>query len=321
MSEPHWIHLAPSNINQDDESRKAVAITANECIIVTSKGIHKYDKILDAWELFVQFADDNTKLKYFCSAVDTKLNIAYIYNKKVLLEIDLKTKSITRHKSNDQYDGDFARLTVTNSTLHIVGGFQHNQHLIWNRNDKKYQILYQIESESSYLGVDIINIKSRQILMRTTAFSGTMVYDYSKLRYKSHWIDKAINMETNVSPWSYDMIDETSYMILMNRDIFIVDVDSWKVYKTKISAPFSDINSICSALGLGLNKNIKKKIVQGYVLRYFGVQFPMDLVGLLVMFYGKMDIHFFADGGNAHCKIALDILIDGMQYLGPVWEE
>ena len=72
----------------------------------------------------------------------------------------------------------------------------------------------------------------------------------------------------------------------------------------------------------------KRKIVHGFVLKHFGfdnnnenaVEFPRDLMNVLVMYYCCIDVHMLSDEGDEHFKVPLMSLVDNMENLGDCWQ-
>ena len=127
------------------------------------------------------------------------------------------------------------------------------------------------------------------------------------------------------------MIDNTDYIILFQsgsrkeQHIFIIDINTWNIYEFVVKSQERTVGwSIINVFGIEDNDN-KQSIVQGYILVNYGVngyvEFPMDLVSLLIIYYNRVYVYFASDNSDLHCKIASDRLLCDMSYVGVFWSE
>ena len=262
-------------------------------------------------------------LKYGTSAYDDELNILYIINDTVFLEINVESKEITQHTVH-HLDTDFTFLAVIDSKLHIFGATFHDKHIIWDRNTKKYSVMENNICDKHINTTYPVHSKSRKILLRLN------YRDYSKQDY-CNYSDSKFNWKLrtrNDLPASIriEMIDNTQWMMIIDPEcggypnIYMVDIDTWKIYKSKIKAPYQN-RGYCEILGIDIDKNIKGQIVKGYILKHFGEECSIDLMESIVMYYSNIYVYIFIVDLSTHYKISLDSLLDGMTYLSPFWDD
>ena len=275
------------------------------------------------------FSDQNTLLQYFSATFDETLCILYVYNSINFIEIDLNNMHIKQHKPHSECDGDFSLTTVINSEFHIIGGFEHDQHLIWYRNTRQFveKPIATIQDEyNPFASYTLIHIPSKHLLLRMCDDGEHNYCDYSSKDYK--WILKE-ECEDNFcsNAWGYSYINHTNYIMRLDSDgkICIIDVVTRKIHKCMISVPldydeWSKYGTNCNILGMDDEKEKREEIVQGYI-RMNHIEFPADLIGLLSLYYSDVNVHLLANKGNLHFKISLHVLIKDMECLGAFWQD
>ena len=287
---------------------KPITTGNKEYVIINKNGIYKYLVQTDEWIKYIAFSAAHIPLDYVSCAYDKYLHILYIYSGGKFLEINLKTKQITCHPLNEQYDGDFAKVTVINSELHIIGGFCCDPHIIWNRSTSKYTTVTDRIGATQYDQYPLVNIEHKKLLIRKRDKSIYNVYNYGK----------------DIQAMCFSVIDNTDYMVLFEKSsIFIVDINTWNIYRSMVIPEAVTIFSSVNVFGVE-NDVDKESIVHGYILvNYdnFANEFPRDLVNLLLMYYSQIYVHFVSDNNDSNCKIALDDLLCDMCFMGVFWTE
>ena len=326
-----WHRLA--SLDENLAIRCVAVINEGEYIVITHVGIHSYNTTKDKWSELIKFSKETTNipdfthrtLDYASAAYDNKSNIVYIFNSQALLEINMNTNKITSHESHDGSDGDFSSLTVIDSKLHIIGGYEHNEHIIWDGNSKKYSKIGDICDENIDAKFYLVHSESNKILMRLHNLNMNEQHfcNYSASNDTFKWNKRSIFNSFLAEIRSGDVIENTPYMIIFDhcRNGYIVDINTWKVYKSKHTAPKAS-GANYHVLGLDVDETKKIKIAQGYNRMNFASaeseQFPFDLIRLIAMYYSKIDLYFI---GYCHHKMPLDLFVNNMEYLGLFWNE
>ena len=320
-----WKTLALLNVNSS--VRCVAAISDVEYITVTGIGICSYNITTNKWTQLIKFSRKNTNipdfthrtLDYGSAAYDYTLNIVYIFNSQALLEINMNTMKITAHESYDGSDGDFSSLTVINSKLHILGGYEHDEHIIWDRNTRKYSQIWDICDVNLDTKFYFVHSVSNKILMRlhNADMDQQDFCDYSASNDTFKWTKKS---RFSFSIRSGDMIDNTPYMMVFDHSRgYVVDIDTWKVYISKHRTPKA-AGANYHVLGMDIDEKKKIKIVQGYNRKNYegeeSEEFPLDLTRLISRYYSKIDLYFI---GYCHHKMPLDLFVNNMEYLGLFW--
>ena len=234
------------------------------------------------------------------------------------MEIDLIKESIKNHAKHPKYDGDFSLLAVINSNLHIVGGYGHNEHLLWRRKTRQFDenSLATIHAEVDNIFIQLtykfihISNNDKKIMLRRSRDGDYSYCEYSLDNVNREWtIKKEAETLSGVTVHQLRYIESTIYILILAADstIYIVDVNTWNVYKSKVSNPGVDIK--CQIIGMDATQRNKQLIVQGFV-RKNGTEFPMDLLGLIAVYYNNVNVHLLANYGEVHCKISMDVLME-----------
>eukprot|EP01084_Bolivina_argentea_P098433 176901_1 len=327
-----WIKLQPAPKRW---LSKPIMLNKSEFIVATEKlersnnnaheGIFSYHTFRNKWSMYFEYPDNiDLYIEYPTIFMDKHNNTLYLHSSKgTLLIINTTTMTFNIKRQFGHYGG-YARIFSFDNKFHLIGGHHNKTHFIWNNVKNETNNCSKTHVFDEYLhGIfnpAFIHIKSQHMLLlfggydsRRSYASDTKpykVYCY-KYKYDKQWKQfKNMTMPYNISLFGFALSCDEKYVVISGgqkletdisqRDIFIMDIENGKIYKSKIDCPeLSTWHSVIMPRNM-----IDEILVNGYLRK---INIPQDLCDIILLWYSCQCLYLLKD--NGHWKINLNYLL------------
>ena len=137
-----WIDLTnKASGSKDYGMSDALMINDREFIVLKESGVHNYNIKTNEWTKLIHFEPNRRSPSNFVCCADRNRKLIYCYHgwDKILLIINYQAKTYEEIQDCiEESVGHRAVITFINDQVHLIGGNDHSQHLIFNEEQKKF---------------------------------------------------------------------------------------------------------------------------------------------------------------------------------------
>jgi len=325
-----WTHLSPfpcthfSNpLIYEDSSFIVAPYHSKAHNRYQETGIYSYRVNEDEWELLIPY-DSEMISEDHSAAVDAVHKVLYLYGRQSnLYRFDLSANKSMSTISDCQNVGSHPRMEFAKDSLHLIGGEENDQHLIWNDDDCDFQRVHRF---CSLIHHRVVFMKRMQSLW---CFGG-MISMGSKfdvicnLNLSDHsWHALKDKMPFPTSGAGIVSILQEQYILIIggniarrrSDDIFVFDVKQRVFYQSTVKAP---VAGSCFAV-VPSKRKWYNMLVVGYVhsMRNSGdlefeteMAFPQCLVDLTTDLVEDKQVHVLQHGTGHHYRISVHSILE-----------
>jgi len=243
-------------------------------------GIYSYCTLSDRWMPYLRFEQKFAQFDF--------PSIAYCPKRKTVLLVGdseecrsdlvtLRSDRISSPKSprskielirHNKYIGQGSCILSIDSTIHVIGGSDTGEHLIWNDEDQAFAVKHKCPHLNSFYGHQAIYIRSRQEILLFglgdygTMYCWDMIYSFQFMRSDkdgvnadgAHWTMLKKTMPIKIKNFASVLTSDERYILFFGGcshpddwldSIYVLDVDTMDCVlspvKCPVATPFSAV--------------------------------------------------------------------------------
>ena len=327
-----WEKLAPFRF---DEFTKPRSLNSESFLVVSRNGSYSGDEVYtyhcreDKWENIISYPSSFQSSGY-CAALDTRHKVLYVYDdERKLYRYDISAKKLLSAFSDRKYVGAVPRMEFIDidGTLHLVGGSNNNQHLIWNKEQSDFVSVHEFGDIENLKWHGLVYLQKTQSLLCFGGYLHGQTEDIYTIReynvLKKEWtvLDVELPHQTE-SGFGIVSVRNEKYVLVIDcviGRIFVFNVSERKFHESKVPTPF--IHHHCHAVvtSSSMEHGRADLIVSGFVrsfwktLEFQGVAFPDYLVGMISDWIPAESVHVLAIGSGDHCRISVHMILEDLE--------
>ena len=143
--------------------------------MISTHSIHKYIKYNSKWNQMTKHSTKNKLERITARVHKDKLYVQNGSTKEIFCYDPTKNKHISKLEFDTSSIASNCALVSVNDTIHIIGGWRGNKHLVWNpqkiESDNSIEVMHQFtEANVQILGTTAIYVPSTQTLLAIGGF-------------------------------------------------------------------------------------------------------------------------------------------------------
>ena len=322
-------------------------------------GVYTYRSSTDKWENIIPFPPSFVSIGYSSSsALDIDRQVLYHYVSQwhstynrwsanwYLYRFDLSVNKLVSTISDPINVGAAPGMYVINGILHLIGGTDNNQHLIWNEEKSEFVSVHQFDDLRIGMGhLGLVHLKKSKLLF---CFGGSRrdsydsydtlpvfarsenrsirEYDLSKKEWTT--LNVKLPPEIHGSLFAIVSIRNEQHIVVIDcysSCVFVFNVSERKFYKTTISTPcFSSrkCEAVVTSSPLSMDPERADLILSGLIRSLWTsdsehVLFPDCLIEVIAEWIPTEYIHILRQGNSYgimgdHYRISVDHILGGI---------
>ena len=279
-------------------------------------GIWIYNSISNEWRLHIKYPNDfKTKDQDIC--YDSITNTLWLYGETPnMVKINMKTKEFVIIQHDRKYVGTWPKLLFIDNKLHVIGGSDNTDHLVWNEDKKQFETIFTFpEWSNGNYGHGVVYVKSKRLLY---VFGGldygsfTFFHEFWRCEIDDNykWTKLQTKVDGGIYQNAYILTHDERYIALIRSEsIRLFDTNDEKLREVGISSKTFDPLSTIS-MGIVGRDEKDEGMISGYA-KLFNIMIPIELIDLIGQYFGSNMVYLADVGHNKLCKISLDFITNG----------
>ena len=333
-----WEHLPGPLLLSQYAVSNPVFINNNDIVVCCKTGgvvlLQKYDIHKGSWLHIVDCArNDLPNLNW-----NEETNEFYMYKKHELEIYNVETKKFKRYATIlDVYAHQY---TIVNGDFHVIGGYISRDHMIWDPKTERFISQYTFptyEWDKCLENAGCVYVASRNMLLLFGGYDAGIIqpldaiwkYDLMKKQWK-----KVSTLPLALQSFGFALTFDEKYIIIFggmssdfhyNHDIWIMNVDTFDVKKSKIKCPGYDeeidpeeIDSEWKAV-VANDRNRMGVVVTGFIRKCWleeeivkNLMFPpYDVIQLIKTWCVMDNVHLISREGD-HWRMSVTDLLNSV---------
>eukprot|EP01084_Bolivina_argentea_P288615 495393_1 len=308
---------------------KPIPINGHQFVLAPSyymrsiDGIYTFNTNTNEWIKLLDYPDhDNFRSDSHSTSFDKKNQIIYLCNRSQLLRFNLKTKSVEIVSTNINF-GSYPGLVYVNDHIHIIGGENTDQHLIFDEKKNNFNEIYSFNTVTNLLfGHSILYMKSRNSILlfgSKSQLTAPAISEFSMVNKK--WNEWKMEIPDSVYYSATVSTKDEQYIFILggylsgggwSNDIFVFDVKRDAFFKSSIKCPLRT-----QYRGVIMKNDYKDELLTfGFIHKLFidgtmnDVQeLPCYIIKLISEWVSNDYIHLIEFNSGKHWKISVDHIL------------